>query len=409
MPIYTYKGYDATSGANRKGKIEADSAKAARTKLRQRDKIIVSELKEETSLAGAKRTKSTFDVFSARVGLGEIAVMTRQFATLQGAQVPLDESLKALTAQVENKVLRNTLSAVNNLVAEGQSLADAAKAYPGVFNRLYVNMVAAGESSGKLDIVLDRLATFLEDQNATRGKIFSAITYPAVMIMASSGIIAFLFISVVPKLTKVFDSLRVTLPWYTQMCINIANTLQNYWWLLIIIAVILYFAFRKWRTTPSGQRRVDELVLGLPVFGPIILRIMISRFTKTLSTLLNSGVPIIQALDITKNVITNVLIQEAIEKAKTAVQEGESLGRTIERTQQFPPLVTHMIMTGERTGQLEDMLGHVAVAYEAEVERKIAAMISLIEPAMIVVLGGITVTVVFSLMMPMLSVMNQLR
>ncbi len=406
MPIYTYKGYDLKTGANRKGKVEADNPRAARVRLKQKEKVIVSSLKEETSLDSARQKRK---FLGSGVGTADLSVMTRQFATLQGAQVPLDECLRALVDQVENLVLRNTLSAVKDRVSEGVSLADAVAAYPGVFNRLYVNMVRAGESSGKLDVVLDRLAGFLEDQDATKGQLMSAVTYPIVMILASTGIIAFLFISIVPKLTKVFDSLRVTLPWYTRFCISVSDILQNYWYVILMIAGLSFYLFKRWVATPDGRSTFDRTVLKAPLFGSLILRMMISRFTKTLSTLLNSGVPIINAIEITKNVITNTQIAGVLDEAKIAVQEGESLGRTIERSRQFPPLVTHMIMTGERTGQLEDMLSHVAVAYDAEVERKIAAMISLIEPAMIIIMGGITVLVVFSLMMPMLSVMNQLR
>lgn len=407
MPIYTYKGYDANSGANRKGRIEAESPKIARTRLRQKEKIIVSDIKEETSIEGAKKVNRLS--IGTGVSLSDVAVMTRQFATLTGAHVPLDESLQALTDQVDNPVLRSTLSALKSKVSEGVSLADAAAGYPGVFNRLYVNMVRAGETSGKLNLVLDRLAGFLEDQYMARGRVMSAIAYPAVMMGASGLIIAFLFVSIVPKLQKVFVSLRVTLPWYTELCINISSFMQNYWYVLLLLAGGGYFFFMRWVSSKEGREKFDRMSLQLPIFGPIIMRIMISRFTKTLSTLLNSGVPIIQALDITKNVITNTQIANVLEKAKIAVQEGESLGKTIERSGQFPALVTHMIMTGERTGQLEEMLGHVSVAYDAEVERKIDAMISLIEPMMIIVLGGVVVLVVFALMVPMLSVMSQMR
>jgi general secretion pathway protein F len=406
MPIFTYKGYDSKSGATRKGKVEADSMKAARARLRQKEHVIVSEMKEETSLDKARKTSRWAP---QKVGLNDLAIMTRQFATLQTAHVPLDECLKALTQQVDNMVLRNTLSAVKDKVSEGISLADATAAFPGVFSKLYINMVRAGESSGSLAVVLSRLADFIEDQNATKGKILSAMTYPAVMIMASGGIIIFLFVRIVPGLVKVFDSLRVTIPWYTKFSIGISAVLQNYWYLLIMGAALGYFGFKRWVSTKEGRQKFDQMTLRLPIFGGIIMRVMVSRFTKTLSTLLNSGVPIIQALDITRNVITNVVIADVIEQAKIAVQEGQSLGRTIEVSGKFPPLVTHMIMTGERTGRLEEMLNHVAVAYDAEVDQKIAAMISLIEPIMIVVMGGITVLVVFSLLMPMLGVMNQLR
>lgn len=406
MPIYSYKGYDLATGANRKGKVEAENPKAARSRLKAKEKVIVSELKEENSSRKGKKGPS---LFSKKVSLSDLCIMTRQFATLQNAHIPLDESLKALTQQVDNPVLQNTLSALKDAVSEGISLGDAVKAHPNVFNRLYVNMVRAGESSGSLALVLGRLADFLEAQNATRGQVMSAITYPALMIVASGSIILFLFVKIVPGLMKVFDSLRVTIPWYTKLSIGISNALQNYWMVGGMMLVGAYFWFKSWIGKPAGRRRFDEICLQLPLFGPIIMRMMVSRFTKTLATLLNSGVPIIQALDITKNVITNTVIANVLEEAKIAVQEGQSLGRTIEASGQFPPLVTQMIMTGEKTGQLEEMLEHVSVAYDAEVDRKISAMISLIEPIMIVVMGGITVLVVFSLLMPMLGIMKQLR
>lgn len=406
MPIYTYKGYDAKSGAAKKGKIEADSPKTARARLRQKDKIIVSELKEEASLEKVK-AKSSF--LSGRVKTQDIAVMTRQFATLQNAHVPLDESLRALTAQVENIVLRNTLGAVREQVSEGKSLADAAVQFPGVFNRLYVNMIRAGESSGTLGLVLDRLADYLEKQVEQKGQVVSAMTYPAVMILANVALIGYLIMSLVPKLQKVFISLKAPLPWYTQMIITISETLQARWYLIPIVLIFAYFMFKRWVTSEKGRKKFDTILLGLPVFGGLIMRMQVSRFTQTLSTLLASGVPIIRALEITKNIISNTVIAEVLENAKTAVQEGKNLGSTIEKSGRFPPLVTHMIMTGERTGQLEEMLGHVSVAYEAEVGRKIESLISLVEPVMIIFMAGSAGGIIAAVLVPMLSIMSQIR
>lgn len=408
MPLYNYKGYESKSGKPAKGKVEADSPKAARQKLKLKSGIIVAEIKEETSLDNVKKGKLSFGS-SGNVSLQDLSIMSRQFATLQSAHVPLDESLKALSAQVENTVLRNTLSAVKDQVSEGKSLAEASASFPGVFNNLYVNMVKAGESSGTLGLVLERLADTFEYQMKIRGQVVQAMTYPLVMIGVSMLIIAYLFVSVVPKLTKVFTSMRVTIPWYTSMIVSISNFLQSYWYVLVGGAVFAAYLFRRWLATPKGRRKFDELALQAPVFGAVVIRINISRFTRTLSTLLNSGVPIIQALDITKNVITNTLISEVMDLAKTAVQEGQNLGDVIERSGRFPPLVCHMIKTGEKTGQLEEMLAHVATAYDAEVERKIGSMIALIEPAMIVVMFGIVGTIAIAMLMPMFSVMSQIR
>lgn len=406
MPIYTYKGYDSKTGAAKKGKIEADSPKTARARLRQKEKIVVSELKEEASLEKMKEKKS---IFAGSVKQMDIAVMSRQFATLANAHIPLDESLKALTQQVENVVLRNTLNAVREQVSEGKSLADSLVQFPAVFNRLYVNMVRAGESSGTLGLVLDRLATYMEKEVEAKGQVVSAMMYPAVMVIAQIAMIAYLMISLVPKLQKIFSSLKAPLPWYTKIVVGISEFLQSQWFVVPIFAAVVFFLFKRWVSSEAGRKKFDTMALKMPVFGPLIMRMQVSRFTQTLSTLLASGVPIIKALEITKNIISNVVIADVLEQSKISVQEGRSLGATIEKSNQFPPLVTHMILTGERTGQLEEMLSHVAVAYEAEVQRKIEGLISLIEPAMIVIMAGSAGSIIASVMVPMFSIMNQIR
>jgi general secretion pathway protein F len=406
VPIYVYKGYDSKTGAARKGKVEADSTKAARVKLRQREKVIVSEIKEEASL---EKVRTQNRIFDRKVKSQEISIMTRQFATLQNAHIPLDESLKALTAQVEHKVLRNTLQAVREQVSEGKSLADALTQYPGVFNRLYVNMVRAGESSGTLGLVLERLADYMEKQVAAKSQVVSAMTYPAVMILANVALIGYLIMSLVPKLQKIFISLKAPLPTYTKVIIAFSEFLQTKWYLIPIVLTICYVGFKRWVSTEKGRKKFDRFLLNLPVFGALIMRMQVSRFTQTLSTLLSSGVPIIRALEITKNIITNVVIADVLEQAKISVQEGRNLGQTIEKSGQFPPLVTHMIMTGERTGQLEEMLSHVAVAYDAEVQRKIESLIALVEPVMIIVMAGSAGGIIAAVLVPMLSIMNKMR
>lgn len=405
MVLYNYKGYDAETGATKKGVVNADTPRAARARLRQQDRIIISELKE----AAPDQKKSRSSLFAPRISLLDLSIMTRQFATLQNAQIPLDECLTALTSQVDNLELRNILSSVKDAISEGKSLAVGLTGYPRVFNRLYINMVQAGETSGKLGLVLERLADYLEYQVAIKGKIFSALSYPAIMIVASLAIIAYLFISVVPGLQKVFTSLKVTLPWYTEKLIAFSEFLQERWLLVIIVAVALFFVLKKWSKSEKGSKKVDSWALTFPIFGSLIVRINVSKFTKTLSTLLNSGVPIIPALEITKNTITNTVIATVLEDAKTSVQEGDSLGNCIERSNRFPPLVTHMIRTGEKTGDLEGMLSHVAKAYDTEVERKIESMISLIEPMMIIVMACVASVVIVALLVPMLSVMSSVR
>jgi general secretion pathway protein F len=260
-----------------------------------------------------------------------------------------------------------------------------------------------------LGLVLERVSDYLEKEVEARGQVISAMTYPAVMMFANVGLIGYLILSLVPKLTKIFDSLKAPLPWYTQLIVSLSTWLQSYWFVLPIVGFLIYMYVRRWLSTAKGRRKFDETTLSMPVFGPLIMRMQVSRFTQTLSTLLASGVPIIRALDITKNIVSNTVISEVLENAKISVQEGKSLGATIEKSGQFPPLVTHMIMTGERTGQLEEMLTHVAVAYEAEVQRKINALISLVEPMMIIMMAGSAGGIIAAVLVPMLSIMNHIR
>lgn len=411
MPLYAYKGFEASTGANVKGRIDADSERTARQILRQKNKIIVAEIKEEAAktAANANKKASAFSFLEPKVALDELAIMVRQFATLQGAHVPLDETLKALVNQVENDTLRNVLSRVKDSVSEGKSLADSCAAYPKVFNRLFINMVKAGESSGNLATVLERLAGFLEYQVEVKGQIMGALLYPAVMILASLGVVVFLLVVIVPKLTKVFTSLRVEIPWYTEALIGFSGFLQQYWYVPIALAGAAIFFFNKWISTDQGRTKFDKLMITAPVIGPVFMMLAVSRFTKTLSTLLSSGVPIIPALDITKNVVNNRVLMAVIEQAKIEVQEGNSLASCISKSGVFPGLVTHMIATGEKTGELVSMLGHVAKAYDAEVERKISKMISLIEPLMMVFLMIIAVGVIVAMVLPMMNIMKQVK
>ena len=411
MPLYAYKGYDAVSGAAKKGKIDAESERAARVALKQRQKIIVAEIREESAIAPSKSdgSRPTSSLFAQRVSLQELAIMVRQFATLQGAHVPLDESLKALVSQIDNDTLRKTLSAVRDSVSEGKSLADSSAQFPSVFNNLYVNMVRAGESSGNLSVVLDRLSDFMEYQLAIKSKVVQAMVYPLIMIVASLGIVAFLLVFIVPKLAKVFENMKVEIPWYTQALMDFSSFMQAYWFLFPIGLVGVIVAFRAWVATEKGRKKFDRIFISTPLIGTVALMISVSRFTKTLGTMLSSGVPIIKALDITKNVVNNTVLTDVIEKAKIEVQEGNSLAATISRSEVFPGLVSHMIATGEKTGELEGMLAHVSKAYDAEVEGKISKMISFIEPMMMMVLLGIAVVVIGAMVLPMMDVMKSVR
>lgn len=407
MPIYNYKGFDVTSGANKKGRIEAETERAAKQKLKQVNRIIVAEISEASQKSSSPGFQ--FSIGTPSVSTKELSMMVRQFAVLQESHVPIVESLNALISQVENRTLKDTLVTVKDSVSEGKSLADASAEFPKVFNRLYVNMVRAGESSGKLGTVLARLADFLEYQVNVSRQIVSAMTYPIIMIVISVLLVLYLFVSVVPNLAKVFEGMKVQLPWYTLLLMDLSKFITQYWYVALLGVLVVIWLVQKWYDSEKGKKQFDRWILKAPLFGSLVVRISISRFTKTLSTLLMSGVPIIQALDITKNVVSNSVVAGILEQAKEEVKEGKSLASCINRNDIFPGLVTHMIRTGEQTGQLEEMLGHVAKAYDSEVESKVEALISLVEPLMILVLFGIAGTVVVAMMLPMMTMMSQIR
>jgi general secretion pathway protein F len=336
----------------------------------------------------------------------QVAILTRQLGVLLKAGVPLSEALGALVDQADRPSLKRILADVKTQVNEGSSLADALFRHPKSFEELYVNMVRAGEASGSLDAVLFRLAEFLDAQNRLRGKIVSAMFYPIAMFFIGSIIMGILMVTVVPKVTAIFADTGQELPWNTKLMIAVSNVVGGYWWLLIILGVFGFLGFRWWKATPGGRAIYDRVILKLWVIGPLARMIAISRFSKTLATMLASGVPLLRALDIVKNILGNVLLTKVVEEAKESIKEGESIAAPLRRSGEFPPIVTHMIAVGERTGQLEPMLENVAASYDVETDMKIQRLTTLLEPLMILLMGGSVAFVVFSILLPILQ-MNE--
>jgi general secretion pathway protein F len=268
-------------------------------------------------------------------------------------------------------------------------------------------MIRAGEASGNLDAVLFRLADFLEAQNKLRSKIVSALFYPIVMTVIGAGIMTILMVSVVPKVTAIFEDTGKALPWNTQLLIGISDTVSS-WKGLVLLAIlgIAIQLFRRWKSTPTGRAKLDRIILKLWIVGPLARQIAITRFAKTLSTMLASGVPLLRALDIVKSILGNTVLQQVIENAKASIQEGESIAAPLKRSGEFPPIVTHMIAVGERSGQLEQMLEEVAHAYDMEIDLKMGRLTTLLEPMMILIMGGSVAFVVFSILMPIME-MNE--
>ncbi|MBF5044909.1 type II secretion system protein GspF [Aggregicoccus sp. 17bor-14] len=415
MPVFEYKGL-SEAGKTVSGLLEADSAKSLRANLRKNGVYLTEVLgmadartAARKGAAGASAAAASRDVNLGKLARGrvttdDIAITTRQLATLLGAGVTLVEALTALVDQVEKERLKRILSEVKSRVNEGSSLGDALAVHQKVFGSLYVNMIRAGESSGALDAVLVRLADFTESQAKLRQKVMGTLLYPAIMMVVGGGILVLLMTVVVPKVTKIFTTMKATLPFTTRALIWFSNTLQGYWWIIFpgliggTMALVAYFR------SPAGRPKWDRFALHAPIFGSLVRLLAISRFARTLSTLLKSGVPLLAAMDIVKAVMTNSVLAEVVEKARDAIREGESISTPLKRSGEFPPLVYHMVAIGEKSGQLEEMLISVADSYENQVNVKVGALTSLMEPILIVVMGGIIAFVAFSILMPILQV-----
>ena len=403
MPVFAYRALTA-GGKAVQGLREADSPRGLRAALKRDGVFLTEVLGEQAQQAQASREVNVRRWLGGRVKAEDLAVTTRQLAVLVHAGIPLVESLAALVDQVEHERLKRIVSDVRQRVNEGAALADALALHPKVFGTLYVNMIRAGESSGALDLVLVRLADFTESQARLRSKIMGAMAYPAAMVVIGSVIMGILFTVVIPKITKIFEDTQVTLPWTTRALIGFSSFVSRFWWVLFLLVGAGIWGLLRWRRTPAGLAAWDRRLLTVPIFGRLVRTIAIGRFARTLSTLLKSGVPLLVAMDIVKNIVGNVRLAEVIEQARQAIQEGESIAAPLKRSGEFPPLVHHMVAVGERSGSLEEMLGNVAGAYEDQVETTVAALTSLLEPLMIVVMGVVVAFIVFSVLMPILQI-----
>lgn len=414
MPVFEYRGL-SEAGKPVNGLLEADSAKSLRGLLRKNGVYLTEVLGQSDGAAPAKRgrrgakvTENTqIDIAKlarSRITTDDIAITTRQLATLLGAGVTLVEALTALVDQVEKERLKRVLSDVKQRVNEGSALGDALAQHQKIFGNLYVNMIRAGEHSGALDAVLLRLADFTEGQAKLRQKIVGTLIYPAIMVVIGGGVLVLLMTVVVPKVTKIFDSMQATLPWTTQLLIWTSNTMQDWWFIILPLMVGGIVGFFFWTRSPNGKPIWDQYVLKMPVFGSLVRMLAIARFSRTLSTLLKSGVPLLTAMDIVKNVVTNSVLADVVEKARDSIREGESVANPLKRSGEFPPLVYHMIAIGERSGQLEDMLLSVADSYETQVNVRIGALTALLEPMIIVLMGAVIAFVAFSILMPILQI-----
>lgn len=404
MPIYSYKGMDR-SGKEIRNTLNVDSIATAKQRIKSMG-IMLIEIREQK--AQGTSGGSSLLRLGGSVPVEDLAMMTRQLATLIKAKIQIVEALSALGDQVENANLRLVLSDLKQKVNEGASLAKALQDHPKVFNSVFINMVEAGEASGTLEIVLLRLADFTEQQVKLKNKIKGAMTYPVIMGVFGFVMMNVIFIFVIPKIAKIFISMKKELPLITQICIWISNFLVNYWWLVIVGIVATIYGVNKYIHTTRGQYQWHAMQLKLPILGILVKMINVSRFCSTLGTLMNSGVPILTALTIVKNLIPNVHMKDSVEKARISVSEGASLAQPLIQSGHYPPLVTHMIKLGEKSGELEPMLKIISENYEDQVQSKISGLTSVLEPIMMICLGAAIGFIVFAVVIPMMN-MNSLR
>jgi general secretion pathway protein F len=401
VAVYEYKGIFIGTGKPAKGVRDAENAKALRGALRK-DGILLT-VATEGKAADAKAKKNlSLGIFSG-VSTSDVAVMTRQLATLMRAGIPLFESLNALIEQVENENLKRALTQVREQVREGTSFAKSLEGHPKIFPSLYVNMVRAGEASGTLEAVLERLTQFMESQAKLKGKVTAALAYPALMLLIGTSLISVLMIAVVPNVTTIFQSMDQALPWYTALLIFVSDLAAGYWWLVLLVLGIGGYAFTYWRGTTEGRMKWDGFLLKVPVVGKLIQMLSVARFSRTLATLLGSGVALLPAMDIVRKVLGNAVLEKVIVDAIGSIREGQSIAEPLKRSGKFPPIVTHMIAIGEKSGQLENMLESVSDAYDNEVETRVQLLTSLLEPLMIVVMGGAVGFIAVSILMPLIQ------
>ncbi len=404
MPVYSYKGV-SDGGKSVKGTVSAENMRAARSRMRV-DGVFLTQIEEsessETASKASKGSRFHFEL-PTRIPPLQLSIATRQLATLSSAGIPLIECLSALVEQIEHSSLKGVFAQIRDRVNEGSALADAISS-TGKFDTLYISMVRSGEASGALGTVLNRVADYLEDQVRLASKLTSIFVYPAVLLGFAMLVVAMLVTVVLPQITNLLLSLGQALPFYTRMVIGASDFARAWWWATLGVMVLAVIGFRAFRNTESGRVIVDRAILRLPLLGRVVRVVAIARFSRTLSSLLSSGVGIIQSLDISRHVARNSVIEEAISDARASVLEGASLAQPLRASGEFPPMVITMVEVGERAGDLEAMLAKVAQTYDEQVETTVTRLTSLLEPLLILVMVGIVLFIMMATLMPLMSV-----
>jgi len=397
VPRFKWEGKVVGGGAQ-SGTIEAVNETIVRAQLRQQ-RIIPTKIKKLSE-------RKQIVLFKSKVKPKNLAIFTRQLATMIDAGLPLVQSLDILAEQEENPTLKDILGQVKDDVESGMTFAAALKKHPKAFNDLYTNMIVAGEEAGTLDIILNRLATFIEKAEALRRKVKSALMYPMIVTFVAVVVVGILMVFVIPTFEKMFREAGQQLPGLTQLVVDTSKFVRSHILIVIGFIIVLIIAIRYIRKTDKGKKAIDGFLLKLPIFGILLRKVAVARFTRTLSTLMQSGVPILDGLQLVAKTSGNKVIEDAVMEARENISSGENIAEPLARSKVFPPMVTRMISVGENTGALDQMLNKIADFYEDEVDTAVAGLTSMLEPLMIVFLGGVVGTIVIAMYLPIFNMAN---
>ena len=401
MPSFVWKGKNRF-GAFQEGILIADTRDAA-TAILRRQNVQLTSIKEKG------RELRLIPKFSRGVGAKRVAIFTRQFSVMLDAGLPLVQCLEILGEQEEQRNFREIIQQVRTDVESGANLADSMRKHPKAFDNLYVSMIAAGEAGGILDVILQRLATYIEKVVRLNSQVRSALIYPVSIIVIAAGVVTIILWKVIPVFAQLFAGLGGELPFLTRAVVGASNFLGRFFPLIIIAIVLIIMAVKRYHKTERGRRVIDGFVLKLPVVGMLVRKIAVARFCRTLATLTSSGVPILDGLEITAKTSGNAIVEDAIMAVRKSVEEGKTISGPLAETKVFPPMVVQMVNVGEQTGALDQMLSKIADFYEEEVDTAVAGLMKLLEPVMIVILGGIIGTIVTAMYMPMYAILQKIE
>jgi len=401
MSTYLYQAVD-NSGKTIKGQIEAESEQTVMAKLHEQNLHVINITR------GGEKKKAVIGSKGHKVKLNSMVIFSRQFATMIDAGIAVVRCLDILEGQTKDLALKPAIAAAKRDVKGGMSLYEAFSKHPYAFSRLYVNMIRAAETGGILDQILDRLATFLEKEEEIRSKIKSAMIYPILVLCFAVLMLTALFMFVLPKFKEIFISMNVKMPITTQMLFSGSAFMRSYWWAIVAVLIGLYLFYKYYSKTEKGRYNIDAAKLRVPVIGELVQKMSISRFSRTFATLIASGVPMMRSLEIVGETAGNVVIARAVENARNAIREGQKISTPLAQSGLFPTMVTHMIDIGEETGRLSDMLIKVSDFYDQQVDAAVKAMTSLIEPCLIVMMGGIVGFIAISIMAPIFKLVSSI-